>query len=96
MKITKSQLKQIIKEEMEDKPVDEVVEPLTRSQKAGLHRRDKLSFEDWKAQQKPGGIERPPSLESRITRLERKLEEILQSMKGTQSGATQVELEEQK
>ena len=91
MKITKSQLKQIIKEEMEDR-LDEIG---IGGFLAGVDQ-DDPKFKAWQAKQKSPGIERPPSLESRVTRLERKLEEILQSLGHTESGTTQVELEEQK
>tara|TARA_Y100000034_G_scaffold122347_1_gene167680 strand:- start:52 stop:327 length:276 start_codon:yes stop_codon:yes gene_type:complete len=91
MKITKAQLKQIIKEETEDR-IDEVG---FGGFLAGVDQ-DDPKFKAWQAKQKSPGIERPPSLEARVTRLERKLDDILQSLGGTQSGETQVELEEQK
>ena len=82
MKITKSQLRQIIQEEINEIYVD----------------RDDPGFQKWLAQQKPTALEKElemrPSLEKRIDRLEKKVEELIRSM--TDASTTAVELEEQK
>ena len=87
MKITKSQLKQIIKEEMEGR-LDEIG---IGGFLAGVDQ-DDPDFKAWQAKQKSPGIERPPSLEERVGRLEAKLDELIRSLGGT--AATEVELEE--
>ena len=87
MKITKSQLKQIIKEEMEGR-LDEIG---IGGYIAGVDQ-DDPKFKAWKAKQKPHGIEMPPSLEERVATLETKLDEIIQRLPGT--AVTQAELEE--
>ena len=89
MKITKSQLKQIIKEEMEGR-LDEIG---IGGYIAGVDQ-DDPKFKAWKAKQKPRGIEMPPSLEDRVSKLEKRVEELFRST--TDTPATQVELEEQK
>jgi len=89
MKITKSQLKQIIKEEMEDR-LDEIG---IGGFLAGVDQ-DDPKFKAWQAKQKSPGVERPPSLEDRVSKLEKRMEELFRSM--TDTSATQVELEEQK
>ena len=89
MKITKSQLKQIIKEEMEGR-LDEIG---IGGYIAGGDQ-DDPKFLAWKAKQKPRGIEMPPSLEDRVSKLEKRVEELFRST--TDTPATQVELEEQK
>ena len=88
MKITKSQLKQIIKEEMEGR-LDEIG---IGGFLAGVDQ-DDPDFKAWQAKQSPG-VKRPPSLEDRVSKLEKRMEELFRSMADT--SATQVELEEQK
>ena len=84
MKITRSQLKQIIKEELNEVYVDKA-DP---------------DFQKWLAQQKTSAAERElemrPSLERRVDNIERQLEEIIQRLGPSQVDTTQVELEEQK
>ena len=85
MKITKTQLKQIIQEELSEIYVDKA-DP---------------GFQKWLAQQKPTALEKElearPSLERRVDNIERQLEEIIRRLGGgSPSGTTQVELEEQK
>ena len=84
MKITKSQLKQIIKEELNEAYVDKA-DP---------------GFLKWLAQQKPSALEKElemrPSLERRVDNIERQLEEIIQRLGPSQADTTQVDLEEQK
>ena len=92
MKITKSQLKQIIKEEMEGQLNEVFYGPSDPNHPE--HER----FLKWKSQQKPSALERElemrPSLERRVDRLEEKLDEIIQKLEGTATRETQVELEE--
>ncbi len=82
MKITKTQLRQIIKEELNEVYVD----------------RADPGFQKWLSQQEPSALEREmemrPSLERRVDRLEEKLDEIIQKLEGTATRATEVELEE--
>ena len=84
MKITKSQLKQIIQEELNETYVDKA-DP---------------GFLKWLAQQKPSALEKElemrPSLERRVDNIERQLEEIIQRLGPSQADTTQVDLEEQK
>ena len=91
MKITREQLKKIIKEELNEFYGDRYVRGVDR---------ESPEFLKWKAQQKPTALERElearPSLELRVGRIEEKLEEIIRSLRATDHGATQVELEEQK
>jgi len=87
MKITKSQLKQIIKEEMEGR-LDEVG---FGGFLAGVDQ-DDPKFKAWQAKQKSHGIEMPPSLEDRVAKLEARLDELERSLGGT--AATEIELEE--
>ena len=82
MKITKSQLKQIIQEELNEIYVDKA-DP---------------GFLKWLAQQKPSALEKElemrPSLERRVDNIERQLEEILQRLGPAEADTTQIELEE--
>ena len=84
MKLTREQLKRIIKEELNEVYVDKA-DP---------------KFQKWLAQQKPSALEKElemrPSLERRVDNIERQLEEILQRLGPSQADTTQVELEEQK
>ena len=99
MKITKAQLKQIIKEEMKGRLGEAFYGP------ADPGHPEHEGFLKWKSQQKPSALERElemrPSLERRVDRLEEKLDEIIRSLSGTAATqvlgtGTQVELEEQK
>ena len=88
MKITKARLKEIINEEMEDQ--------LDEAYPGGYIRGvdiESPEFKKWQAKQKSPGIERPPSLESRVAKLEAKLDELEKSLGGS-TAVTQVELEE--
>ena len=87
MKITKARLKQIIQEEMKGQ-LDEIG---IGGFLAGVDQ-DDPKFLAWKAKQKPHGIEMPPSLEDRVAKLEKRVEELFRSMTGT--AATEVGLEE--
>ena len=95
MKITKSQLNQIIDEELGrwvrgvDTESPEFKKWQSRQKPTALGK----ELEQWKSGKE---LEQGRSLEIRVTRLERKLDEILQSLGRTESGTTQVELEEQK
>ena len=84
MKLTREQLKRIIKEELNEVYVDKA-DP---------------KFQKWLAQQKPSALEKElemrPSLERRVDNIERQLEEILQRLGPSQADTTKVELEEQK
>tara|TARA_R110000824_G_scaffold319280_1_gene506391 strand:- start:569 stop:829 length:261 start_codon:yes stop_codon:yes gene_type:complete len=86
MKITKSQLKQIIKEEMEGR-LDEVFWG-----PADPDHPEHQEFLKYQSQQPGARAARPPSLEQRVSRIEEKLDELVRSLGGT--AATQVELEE--
>ena len=87
MKLTRKQLKGIIKEELNEIYGDRYIRGVDR---------ESPDFLKWKAQQKPTALEKElegrPSLELRVDRIEEKLDELIQSI----GGATQVELEEQK
>lgn len=89
MKITRKQLKNIIKEELNEIYAGRYVRGVDR---------ESPEFLKWKAQQKPTALEKEleagPSLELRVGRIEEKLDELIRSLSGT--AATQVELEEQK
>jgi len=87
MKITKARLKQIIQEEMKGQ-LDEIG---IGGFLAGVDQ-DDPDFKAWQAKQKSPGIERPPSLEDRVAKLEKRVEELFRS--ATDTPATQVELEE--
>ena len=87
MKITKARLKQIIQEEMKGQ-LDEIG---IGGYLAGVDQ-DDPDFKAWQAKQKSPGIERPPSLEDRVAKLEKRVEELFRS--ATDTPATQVELEE--
>jgi len=90
MKITKARLKEIINEEMEDQ--------LDEAFPGGYIRGvdiESPEFKKWQAQQKPIGVERPPSLEDRVAKLEARLEELERNQGGS-TAVTQAELEEQK
>ena len=82
MKITKSQLRQIIQEEINEIYVD----------------RDDPGFQKWLAQQKRSDLEKElemrPSLERRVDNIERQLEKILQRLGPAEADTTQIELEE--
>ena len=92
MKITKSQLKQIIKEEMEGR-LDEVWGP------SNPEHPDHEGFLKWQRMHKdrqPSGLKREldmrPSIERRVDRIEEKLDELIRNLGGT--AATEIELEE--
>ena len=87
MKITKARLKQIIQEEMKGQ-LDEIG---IGGFLAGVDQ-DDPDFKAWQAKQKSPGIERPPSLEDRVAKLEKRVEELFRS--ATDTPATLVELEE--
>ena len=84
MKLTREQLKRIIKEELNEVYVDKA-DP---------------KFQKWLAQQKRSDLEKElemrPSLERRVDNIERQLEEIIQRLGPSQADTTAVELEEQK
>mgnify|MGYP005826466179 CR=1 FL=1 len=75
MKITRSQLKKIIKEELNEIYGDRYVRGVDR---------ESPDFLRWKAQQKPTALERElesrPSLEFRVDRIEEKLDELIQTL----------------
>ena len=82
MKLTREQLKRIIKEELNEVYVDKA-DP---------------KFQKWLAQQKPSALEKElemrPSLERRVDNIERQLEKIIQHLGPSQADTTQIELEE--
>jgi len=75
MKITRSQLKKIIKEELNEIYGDRYVRGVDR---------ESTDFLRWKKQQKPTALERElesrPSLEFRVDRIEEKLDELIQTL----------------
>ena len=75
MKITRSQLKKIIKEELNEIYGDRYVRGVDR---------ESPDFLRWKAQQKPSALEKElearPSLELRVDRMEAKLDELIQTL----------------
>ena len=89
MKITKSQLKEIIKEEMEGR-LDEIYWG-----PADPDHPEHQEFLKYQSQQPQpaAGLVKPPSLDDRVARLEEKLDELIRSL-GQDERSTQVELEE--
>ena len=75
MKLTRKQLKGIIKEELNEIYGDRYVRGVDR---------ESPEFLRWKAQQKPSALEKElearPSLELRVDRIEEKLDELIQTL----------------
>ena len=75
MKLTRKQLKGIIKEELNEIYGDRYVRGVDR---------ESPEFLRWKAQQKPSALEKElearPSLELRVDRMEAKLDELIQTL----------------
>ena len=88
MKLTRSQLKQAIKEEMEGR-LDEIYWG-----PADPDHPEHQEFLKYQSQQPQpaAGVVRSPSLDDRVDRIEAKLDELIRSLSGT--AVTQVELEE--